>query len=350
MKILDTTIRDGSYAIDFKFTCGDVKNIVSKSVKLGIEYIEICHGMGLNASSPERGISICTDEEYIKAAKKVSQGAYIGAFCIPGIARLKDLQMAKSQGLDFIRIGVNADQIEKAKDYIIESKKIGLITMVNFMKTYVVTPEEFAKSTEAAATYGADYVYIVDSAGCMVPEQISKYYQAVKEKKLNIKLGFHGHNNLGMAVWNSIHCIKLGFDLIDCSYQGLGRSLGNASTEMLVMAVEKMFGKEMLDIDIPRLLEYGYVLLKDITNKALHNPLDLICGYTGFHSSYLKDIYRCCCEFNVDPLRLIIAYCELNTSELDYNLLCDVAQKLPKDIFEEHPYSFRQFFSNAYEN
>ena len=285
-QILDCTIRDGSYAVNFKFTCTDVRNIVARLVKLGIEYIEIGHGMGLNASSPERGISLYSDEEYIDAAKTVIGERKLGVFCIPGIARIEDLKMAKEHGVDFIRIGITVSEVEKAQPYIAEAERLGFITMVNFMKSYANTPQEFALTSKTVYDMGVEYVYLVDSAGTMLPNDIENFYNSVQQICPNIKLGFHGHNNLGLGVANGLKCEELGFSLVDCSFQGLGRSIGNISTEMYVMALTKKYGTELIDIDIPRLLEYGYVVLKDISDRTLHNPLELICGYTGFHSSF----------------------------------------------------------------
>ncbi len=344
MKILDTTVRDGSYAIDFKFTCDDVIDIIKRLEYLGFEYIEIGHGQGLNASSPEHGISLHTDVEYMEAARKTLTKSKYGFFCIPGIARLEDLHIAKEHGVSFVRVGVNANQVELAEEYVKEAKKLGMEVMVNFMKSYIVSPEEFAMNAVKAESYGADFVYIVDSAGCMLQEEIGKYYDAVREKS-NIKLGFHGHNNLGMAVANSVYCADKGFDMIDCSLQGLGRSLGNASTEMTVMTLKKK--GYPIDIDIPCLLEYGYMLLRNVSKKELQNPLGLVCGYAGFHSGFLKDIYRCCEEKKVDPMRLIIAYSEIDQRGMDREKLNEVADKLPKDL-DRHPYSFRDYFSVIY--
>lgn len=347
-QILDTTIRDGSYAVDFKFTCSDVKYIVSKLVKLGIKYIEIGHGLGLNASSSERGESLFSDTEYIQAAQSCVGNSELGVFCIPGIARIEDLIQAKGNGISFIRIGITVDAFETAIDYILAAKNIGLTVMVNFMKSYAASPERFADAAYSAHKMGADYIYLVDSAGCMLPEDIEKFYQAVTKKCKDIHLGFHGHNNLAMAVANSLKCVELGFDIVDTSFQGLGRSIGNTPTEMFVMALKKKYGEQIIDIDVPRLLEYGYAILKEITDKDLYNPLDLICGYTGFHSSYLKEIYKCCKEDEIDPLRLIIEYTKYNQTSIDYDLLKRIAKQLPKDDVDDHPYNFRKYFSNKY--
>ena len=341
MTILDTTIRDGSYAVDFKFSCKDVAAIVTKLERLGFEYIEIGHGLGLNASSAKYGYSLHSDVEYMQAVQRVLRKSKFGFFCIPGIARLEDLKLAADNGVSFVRVGINADMVEKTRPYLEEAKKQRLFTTVNLMKSYILLPKKLAEKIAEIQDYGADVVYLVDSAGCMLPAEIEKYYDVIKEKT-DIMLGFHGHNNLGLAVSNSLQCLQLGFDFIDCSLQGLGRSLGNASTEQLVMVLEKQ--GYPLNIDIPRLLEYGYTIIRDVSKKTPMHPLDLICGYSGFHSSFLKDIYRCCNEKKVDPMRLIIAYSKVNQATMDYEILCKVADNMPKDL-EENPYNFREFFS-----
>ena len=348
-RILDTTVRDGSYAVDFKFSCHDIQDIISRLVKLNVEYIEIGHGMGLNASSPDHGIQLFSDVEYMDSAKRVSGKSKLGVFCIPGIARLSDLSVAKEHGMSFVRIGVPVEEFESAKEYISFSKKIGLEVMVNFMKSYASTPEAFANATASAYEQGADCVYLVDSAGCMLPEDIDEFYKAVKQKNPDIRLGFHGHNNMGMAVANSLRCVELGFNFVDCSFQGLGRSIGNTPLEMFVMALMKRYGENSVNMDLPRLLEYGYSILKSIiSDRDLYNPLDLICGYTGFHSSFLRDIYRCCCETEVDPLRLIMAYSKISKVNMDYGQLKMAAKDLPRDEVDDHPYNFRKFFSNQF--
>lgn len=352
MNILDVTVRDGSYAVDFKFSRFEVKNIVSRLVSLGIKDIEIGHGMGLNASSPEHGLSLRTDAEYLIAAKEVSGDASLGMFCIPGIARFEDLEKAAQLGLSFIRIGVPVLSVKDALPYIEVAQKNGLRVMVNFMKSYANAYSEFAASSKLAAEAGCETVYLVDSAGCMLPDEISSFYRETKDLCPHVKIGFHGHNNMGLAVSNSLYCADLGFDYIDTSFQGLGRSIGNASTEMFVMAYQKSNlrkgVKGSLDIDIPRLLEYGYVVLKDIMGDKIMHPLDLICGYTGFHSGFLKRIFRCSSDYNVDPLRLIMAYSKEDKLGLDYDRLCEVARTLPDDDFDEHPYNFRNFFSSMF--
>ena len=344
MKILDTTIRDGSYAVDFKFSCSDVRDLVRKSHRIGIEYIEIGHGQGLHASSLEHGFALQTDEEYMIAAREVAETSKLGFFCIPGIARLEDIEIAGHNKIDFIRIGVPVQDYEKAKPYIEKCKAEKMEVFVNFMKTYSATPVEFAKAAAELYAEGVGCVYIVDSAGSMSADDIGEYIDTTRQMS-EIEIGFHGHNNLGLAVDNTLYCVKKGIGFIDCSFQGLGRSLGNASLEQVVMVMERR--GYHTGFDIPRLLEYGYAGLRNIVREKLVNPLDYMCGYAGFHSSFLKDIYRCCNEKKVDPLRLIMAYSEINKVTMDYEMLCEVADSLPKDL-DDNPYSFGEYFSERY--
>lgn len=344
MELFDATIRDGSYYVDFKFSSDDVTEMVHRISKLGFKYIEIGHGQGLNASSPENGVSMQSDLEYMIAANKTAGKSKIGFFCIPGIARMEDLVLASENRMDFVRIGANADDIEKTKKYVVKAKELGFEVMVNFMKTYIITPELFAEKAARIQEWGADCVYIVDSSGGMLPEELEKYIQRTKEK-CDIKLGFHGHNNLGMAVYNCIKALELGVDYLDTTMQGIGRSIGNTMAEALVMSLEKKGINT--GFDIPRLLEYGYYINQNIIKRPAMNPLDLICGYADFHSSNLKHIYKCCMEMHVDPLRLIIAYSKEDKKGIDREKLRSIAEKLPIDS-EENPYDFRQYFSNIY--
>ena len=344
MIILDTTLRDGSYAVDFKFSMEDTADLVARSARIGAEYIEIGHGQGLNASSLEHGVALCTDEEYMDAGREAAGHSKLGFFCIPGIAKLANLNTAKEHGMDYIRIGVTADRIKEAIPFIEEAELKGLEAFVNFMKTYASSPDEFAKAAKMAAEAGARCVYIVDSAGSMTEEELSKYIEAVRRVS-EIPLGFHGHNNLGLAVSNSMFCVRHGVEYVDASFQGLGRSLGNASFEQLVMALERC--GYSTGFDIPRVLEYGYAGLRGIVPGRLVNPLDYVCGYAGFHSGFLKDIYRCCREKRVDPLRLILAYSKEDQKTMDYNLLLKTAETLPEDT-GDNPYSFGEYFSERY--
>lgn len=326
-EFLDTTIRDGGYAINFQFSISDVERIAESLEEAGIRYIEIGHGVGMNGSSTEQGKALHSDVEYMEAARRCLSRADYGMFCIPGIARLSDLELACEHGMQFVRIGTNITEVQQAQEYVETAKKLGLTVMTSLMKSYLVSPEEFGECAKKVESYGADAVYIVDSAGSMFPEDIKAYMEAVRSKT-SLKLGFHGHNNLGMAVANTIAAYEEGADFVDTTMQGLGRSAGNAPAEAVIAALLKK-GYEV-DIDLLTLLMRSKALIHPLIHKRGVNPLDIICGYSEFHSSYMKSIHRLATTYNVNPLKLIMQYADLDKVRMDEKQLEAIARTMPQ--------------------
>ncbi|MEI7752355.1 MAG: 4-hydroxy-2-oxovalerate aldolase [Candidatus Omnitrophota bacterium] len=329
INILDTTLRDGSYAINFSFTADDTAVICRELEGAGIEYIEIGHGVGLNASNAGHGVAAATDEEYMAAARRSLKKSKYGMFCIPGIANLTDLDLAADHGMDFIRIGTNVDAIEKAEPFIQKAKKSGMLVAANFMKSYALSPKEFALKVKQAESYGADIVYFVDSAGGMLPRTIDDYIHAVR-KKTKVDFGFHGHNNLGLAMANTLRAAELGVRFIDASLQGLGRSSGNACTEILVAALAKCGVKT--GVNFLRLLKIGQKYIQPLITKRGEAALDIVSGYAEFHSSYMPKILKCAAKYQVDPEILIIEVCKISRVDVDEEKLNVAARKISKKM------------------
>lgn len=328
VNILETTLRDGSYEVNFSFTSADTSIICKELEEAGFEYIEIGHGVGLNANSEKYGHTAQSDEEYMVAAESVLKKAKYGMFCIPGIARLKDIDLAAKHHMGFIRIGTNVTEVHLAEDFIKEAKEHGMFVTANFMKSYALPPDEFAQKVKLAEKYGADMVYIVDSAGGMFTHNLREYYKAIR-KVSDITLGFHGHDNLGMAISNSIEAIKLGYFFVDSSLQGLGRSAGNAATEILVLALLKL--KYPLNIDFLKVLEIGQKYIQPlITNKG-KIILDIVAGYADFHSSYMHHIHKYSAKYQINPILLIIEMCKIDKVHIDEETLERIAKKMKKE-------------------
>ena len=153
--ILETTLRDGSYAINYSFTSADTKVICKQLEEAGFEFIEVGHGAGLRASIKGYGIAAATDEEYMVAAKEALTKAKWGMFCIPGIAELEDIDLAAKHGMSFIRIGTNVTDVEKSESFIKRAKKYGMFVTANYMKSYALPPEQFAEKVKLSEKYGS---------------------------------------------------------------------------------------------------------------------------------------------------------------------------------------------------
>lgn len=347
-KILDTTLRDGSYAINFRFDSYMTRKICAALQAVGVKYIEIGHGVGFRGSECGHGQSTQTDAEYLEAASSVLNEAKFGMFCIPGIAKLEDVDLGSKYGMQFIRIGTNVTSISDSETFIKRAKENGLFVCSNFMKSYALTPSQFASKVKEAISYGTDLVYIVDSAGGMFPKDITNYYEAVR-KETNIPLGFHGHNNLSMANINSVHALDLGFSLVDSSLQGLGRSSGNAHTETLILMLKKLGYKS--NIDMIKLLDIGFHLINPLIQNKGTNPLDAMCGYADFHSSYMHKIHKLASKYSVSPLLLILEACKIDKVDVDEMKLDIIAQHLQHDEqLNLCEYNFERYFGSEQDN
>jgi len=336
MNLLDTTLRDGSYAINFTFSISDVRRICTELESCGIDYIEIGHGEGLNASPP----ALHSNPEYLSAAKESVKNAKIGMFCIPGKARLIDVDEIILHGLDFIRIGTSVNEVEKSKEYIVRAKNSGLFVAANYMKSYASSPTEFAEKAKMSESYGADCVYIVDSSGGMFASQIEEYADAVRSVS-DISLGFHGHNNLGLAVSNSLRAAELGFDFLDCSLQGLGRSSGNAPTEQLVAALKKK--GYPLDVNLIKIIEFGNEYVNPFIASKGFAPIDTISGYADFHTSFMQRIHKYAMKYEVNPLELIIEVCMVDKLTATDELVERVAMQLSETDITAYRNSFQRY-------
>ncbi|AGI72501.1 putative4-hydroxy-2-oxovalerate aldolase/acyl-CoA ligase-fusion protein [Octadecabacter arcticus 238] len=351
MKILDTTLRDGSYVNNFSFTLDETRFFTRELSRLGLELIEVGHGIGLGAT--EKGISpaVETDQDYMKAAalaveESGSQKAKWGMFCIPGIAELNHIDLAHDHNMGFIRIGVTVEDINLARSFVEKSKKLGLYVCVNFMKSYTSSPQEFSAAVAQAASFGADIAYLVDSAGTMVPADVEDYFRTVRRNSI-LPLGFHGHNNLGLANINAYTAYNEGAGIVDVSMQGMGRCTGNTSTEHFLALLGKQGIAHNLDpIGLMDLSE-KYVRPK-LTDIGI-DSVDVACGLAGFHSSYMSVIKKYSLEYDIDPRRLIIELCKETRDAAPEKLVkekAEIIKKQDKAIAYQHAFPLDKYFGS----
>jgi 4-hydroxy-2-oxovalerate aldolase len=328
VRILECTLRDGSYAVDFKFTEHDTEILAGVLGRLGFKWIEVGHGLGLGAARAGRGAMPTTDERLIESAKRAAPDAMIGCFFIPGIGTADQLKAARAAGLDFVRVGCNAPDIEEAYPYLTLARELGMIPCLNFMKTYGISAEWFGEKAKAGADAGAEVVYCVDSAGSMFPEDVRKYLGAARER-CQCELGFHGHSNLQFAVANSVEAVRCGASFIDSTLYGLGRSAGNVPTEVAV-AVFNNLGLET-GVDLFELMDAAEEFLGPMMSQMQqYDMMSVAMGYSQFHSSFLPKVASAARKHGVDLRRLVVAMGKLDPVNLDDNDLDRIARNLPK--------------------
>lgn len=329
--ILDTTLRDGSYVINFQFTAADTAIISAELEQLGFPMIEVGHGIGMGASEAGKGQAAETDEAYMRAAAESVKSAQWGMFCIPGIARVDHIDLAAEYGMDFVRVGTDVADAALAEPFIARAKHHGMAVYANFMKSYALEPEVFAEKAALAQRFGAEAVYIVDSAGGMLPEDLKRYMGAIQDA-CDVKIGFHGHNNLDLAVANSMLAIELGAAIIDTSLQGLGRSAGNTPTEILLMALQRRGIR--LGIEPLAVMDVSAKYVKPLVQRQGYDSIDIVSGYAQFHSSYMGIIREYSSKYRVDPRRLILALCAVDKVNAPRDLLDAIARRLSEESEE----------------
>jgi 4-hydroxy 2-oxovalerate aldolase len=330
IKILDCTLRDGSYAIDYKFTTDDTARIAVALEEAGVRFIEIGHGVGFRGS-PKHGQAAATDEEYIKAAKTTLKKAKFGMFCIPGIAELGDLDMAAKYGMGFVRVGTNITEIEQAEPFIKKAKKLGMVVSSNLMKSYALPINEVIKKAKLARDYGVDIICVVDSAGGMLPENVYKYVSELKKKVKGVEIGFHGHNNLSLAIANTMEAVKAGATVVDTTLQGMGRSVGNAQTEIMAILLEKQ--GYSTDLDALKLMDAGDKIIRPMMpeNKGI-DSLSATLGYARFHSGFLGIVKNVAEEYHIDPRILVVEISKINIITVTEKLAREVAAKIKSKL------------------
>ncbi len=326
--LIDSTLRDGGYEVNFSFTPAEVATICQKLEEAGVRFIEIGRGVAMGAGGYRKDDSNA-DEEYMEAAARVLTRAKFGMFFFPSISTPEHVAIAARHGVGFIRVGTDVTNIRLSEPYIRKAKEYGMLVTANYMKSYALGPEDLAEQVRLSEKFGADIVYLVDSAGCMFPEDIARYYAAVR-KVSHIRMGFHGHDNLGFAIANSIAAAECGFEFVDGTLQGLGRGGGNASIELLAAAFQKKGWST--GVDFLKLLEIGERYIKPKIIRRGRDRLDVAAGFAGFHSFFTPLVLKYAAKYAVDSAELMI---EVSKKDL-VNVLESDLEEIAKDMHAHH--------------
>lgn len=326
INILENTLRDGSYALDFQTTREQTYSITKGLNDLGFEWIEVGHGLGLGASRTIIHANAKeTDEVYMKAAREAADKAKVGTFFIPTIGTKDDLLRAKDHGMDFIRVGNNVDRYRDARGFVEYANSLGLTVFVNLMKSYGVKTYEFTKLVSEIDRWGAiAAIYLVDSAGCMLPDEVFEYIERTRDH-VQTKLGFHGHNNLSMAMANTIAAVKAGASFVDTCIRGMGRSAGNAQTEIAIHILQKL---GIIDhrVDLYELYDFSNSVVvpmmprpQGLTDEEIH------IGVSKFHTSFMPFVDHAVEATGVDKRKLIKRVSEINCINPSEDLFLEIA-------------------------
>lgn len=331
MQILDCTLRDGANVVGKGFSAELTKLILEGLIESNINVIEMGNCLGVGAYEANNSISPLNDLEYMELAQPYLDKAEIGMFIGQKNANERNIELAASKGIKFLRIGANAGDGRDSEEAIKLVKKYGMKARYALMKAYILSSKDLADEAKRLESYGLDEITIMDSAGTMLPLQVKEYVETMVNA-VNIPVGFHGHNNLGLAAANSIVAVESGASSIDCGLMGMARSAGNLPTEVAVAVFNRMgmikdidFYKLLKFIDeklAPKMEEYNY--------KAYIQPIDLVFGYAGCHSSFAGIFETVAKEKDVELYPLIVEASKINKKLPTEDLIQEVADKMKK--------------------
>ena len=325
--LMDCTLRDGANVVGKGFSAEITDMVLDGLTSCGVPIIEFGNAGGIGAYEVAGFTAAETDAVYLNIGKKyLDRGSKLGMFLNAKRYREKNVFLAKESGLDFLRVGADAGDADIAITVIKDIKQSGLHAYYSLMKAYLLTPEELAEESKKLEDAGLDEITIMDSAGTMLPEQVIKYTEQLK-KAVSIPVAFHCHNNLGLSAANAITAYQGGADILDCGLMGMARSAGNLATEICVAMMQR-YG-EMKNIDLYKLLHFiDSRLMPAMQKENYHNPvspLDLILGFSGCHSSFVKAIAE---KKQVDLYQLIVEVYKINQKNPSDELIVKVAEKL----------------------
>jgi 4-hydroxy-2-oxovalerate/4-hydroxy-2-oxohexanoate aldolase len=301
----DMTLRDGMHPKRHQMTLAQMTSIAQGLDAAGVPLIEVTHGDGLGGSSVNYGFPAHTDEEYLGAVIPLMKRAKVSALLLPGIGTVDHLRMAHDLGVHTIRVATHCTEADVSEQHIGLARRLGMDTVGFLMMAHMNSPEGLVKQAQLMEGYGANCIYITDSAGYMLPDDVKARLGAVRAAlKPATELGFHGHHNLAMGIANSLAAIECGAIRIDAAAAGLGAGAGNTPLEVFVAVCDRMGIATGVDLwKIQDVAEDLVVPMMDFPIRIDRDALTL--GYAGVYGSFLLFAKRAEKKYGV-PAREIL--------------------------------------------
>jgi 4-hydroxy-2-oxovalerate/4-hydroxy-2-oxohexanoate aldolase len=302
----DMTLRDGMHPKRHRMSLQQMKDIATGLDAAGVPLIEVTHGDGLGGASVNYGFPAHSDEEYLGAVIPLMKRARVSALLLPGIGTVEHLLMAKDLGVHTIRVATHCTEADVSEQHIARAASLGLDTVGFLMMAHMASPEMLAKQARLMESYGAHCVYVTDSAGHMLPDDVTARLAAVRAAlKPETELGFHGHHNLAMGVANSVAAVAAGATRIDAAAAGLGAGAGNTPLEVFVAVCRRMGIETGVDLfAIQDVAEDRVVPIMDHPIRVDRDSLTL--GYAGVYSSFLLFARRAEAKYGISAREILV--------------------------------------------
>lgn len=326
--ITEVALRDGSHALSHQYKKEQVIDIVKGLDSAKVPYIEVAHGDGLGGSSIQYGFSLTDEFELIEAAVQHAKYSKIAVLSLPGIGTTKEIKRAAELGVKMVRVATHVTEADVALQHLNYAKNLGLETVGFLMMSHMAEADKIVEQAKIMEQGGADCIYIVDSAGALLPHQVAERIRRLKQE-IEVPIGFHAHNNLSLAMANTLVAIEEGATRIDGSIRCLGAGAGNTQTEVLVAVLDRLGIKT--GVDLYKIMDVAEEIVAPILPKAQEITRDsLVLGYAGVYSSFLLHAQKAAKFYNVDSRDILIEVGKQRAVGGQEDLILDIAQKIAR--------------------
>lgn len=329
-RLTDSTLRDGSHALRHRFTAEQVGAIAGALDAAGVPVIEVSHGDGLGGSSFQYGFSAVDERELIRAAAAAVTRAKLAVLLLPGIGLAEDLHEVAALGVTVARIATHCTEADIAIQHLQTARDLGMEALGLLMMSHMAEPDVLLAQARIMEDAGAQAVYLMDSAGAMTTHDVRARVAALKAGlRAETQVGIHAHNNLSLAVANSIGALEEGVDQVDGCSRGLGAGAGNCPTEVLVAVADKL-GYET-GVDIMAIADVAEDVVRPVMpREQVIDRSALALGYAGVYGSFLLHAERAAERFGVDARDILLELGRRKVVGGQEDMIVDVALELSR--------------------